>query len=73
MQKHAEKPPKNLELEQLFCASAAHGTGVAGALLAAAERALAARGAAVAFLFVVVGNERAARFYTKVFWSLVWW
>ncbi len=59
---------KDDELYQLYVAREARGTGVAGALIQDAERRLAARGVAVAWLACAIGNERAARFYEKQGW-----
>lgn len=56
------------EVEQVFVDPAAHGSGVAGPLLAAAEERLAAAGHDVVWLAVVVGNARARRFYEKHGW-----
>jgi GNAT superfamily N-acetyltransferase len=56
------------EVEQAFVARAARGTGLASALLAEAERRVAAGGHHVAWLAVVVGNARARRFYEKEGW-----
>lgn len=58
------------ELYQLFVAEAAHGTGVAAALIADAEARLAARGTATCFLTCAIGNARARRFYEKSGWHL---
>lgn len=58
------------ELDQLFVAAAARGTGVAVALIDDAEARLAARGVVTAFLKCAVGNRRAARFYEKRGWHL---
>ncbi|SCB25799.1 Acetyltransferase (GNAT) domain-containing protein [Bradyrhizobium shewense] len=59
---------KGDELYQLFVSPAAHGTGVAAALIADAEARLAARGVGLAWLACAVGNMRAARFYEKSGW-----
>jgi GNAT superfamily N-acetyltransferase len=56
------------EVEQVFVARAARGTGLAAALLAEAERRVAGAGHATAWLAVVVGNARARRFYEKQGW-----
>jgi GNAT superfamily N-acetyltransferase len=56
------------ELEQLFVAEGARGTGVAVALLRHGERAIAAR-FEVAWLAVAAGNARARRFYEKCGWT----
>jgi GNAT superfamily N-acetyltransferase len=58
------------ELDQLFVSPAAHGTGVAAALIADAEARLAARGVELAWLACAIGNHRAARFYEKSGWRL---
>ncbi|MBY8870252.1 GNAT family N-acetyltransferase [Micromonospora sp. PLK6-60] len=55
------------EVEQVYVAGSARGTGVADALLAAAERAVAERFDA-AWLAVAVGNARARRFYARCGW-----
>ena len=57
------------EVEQVFVDPDRHGTGVAGPLLAAAERRVADAGHGVAWLAVVVGNARARRFYEKHGWT----
>jgi GNAT superfamily N-acetyltransferase len=59
---------KGAELYQLFVAAPARGTKVAAALMADAERQLAAGGATTAWLACAIGNERAARFYEKSGW-----
>ena len=59
---------KDDELYQLYVAPAARGTGVAAALIADAERRLAARGVELAWLACAIGNERAARFYEREGW-----
>ena len=56
------------EVEQVFVARSARGTGVAAALLAEAERQVAASGHGEAWLAVVAGNERARRFYERCGW-----
>lgn len=58
------------ELDQLFVAPAGRGRGVAAALVADAERRLAADGVATAWLACAIGNHRAARFYEKCGWHL---
>jgi len=62
---------KGDELDQLFVASAARGSGVAAALTADAELRLAQSGVATAWLACAIGNERAARFYEKRGWRRV--
>jgi GNAT superfamily N-acetyltransferase len=57
------------EIEQVFVATASRGTGTAGALLAEAERQVAAAGHETAWLAVVAGNARARRFYERSGWS----
>ncbi len=57
------------EVEQVFVAPAARGTGLAPELLAEAERRVAAGGHSSAWLAVVVGNARARRFYERQGWS----
>ena len=56
------------EVEQIYVAAAHRGTGVAGALLAEAERRVADSGHRRAWLAVVAGNARARRFYTRSGW-----
>jgi putative acetyltransferase len=56
------------EVEQLFVGPAARGTGLAGVLLAEAERQVASAGYDEAWLAVVAGNARARRFYEKQGW-----
>lgn len=56
------------EVEQVFVARAARGSGLAAELLAEAERRVAAAGHAWAWLAVVVGNARARRFYERHGW-----
>jgi len=59
---------KGDELYQLYVSRPARGSGVAAALIADAERRLAARGVVTAWLACAIGNERAARFYEKQGW-----
>ncbi|GAA1919421.1 GNAT family N-acetyltransferase [Nocardioides hwasunensis] len=56
------------EVEQVFVGRDARGSGVAGMLLAEAERQVAAAGLAVAWLAVVEGNTRARSFYERQGW-----
>ncbi|WP_405431331.1 GNAT family N-acetyltransferase [Micromonospora sp. NBC_00617] len=55
------------EVEQVYVARPARGIGVADALLAAAEQAVAER-FDTAWLAVAVGNTRARRFYARSGW-----
>ena len=61
---------KGEELDQLFVAPEARGSGVAAALIADAEARLAERGVETAWLACAIGNDRAARFYEKSGWRL---
>jgi putative acetyltransferase len=56
------------EVEQVFVARSARGTGLASDLLVEAERRVAAGGHTSAWLAVVVGNARARRFYERQGW-----
>lgn len=62
---------KHDELDHLFVAAEARGSGVARALIDDAERRLAASGVKTAWLACAVGNLRAARFYEKCGWRRV--
>jgi GNAT superfamily N-acetyltransferase len=57
------------EIEQVYVAADHRGTGVAGLLLAEAERCVAAAGHGTAWLAVVDGNVRARRFYERRGWT----
>jgi putative acetyltransferase len=57
------------EVEQVFVAPGARGTGTAADLLAEAERQVAAAGHDEAWLAVVAGNSRARAFYEKHGWA----
>jgi GNAT superfamily N-acetyltransferase len=57
------------EVEQVYVAAAQRGTGVAGRLLAEAERLVAAAGHDRAWLAVAPGNARARRFYQRCGWT----
>jgi len=59
---------KGDELDQLFVAARARGSGVAAVLIADAEARLAERGVETAWLACAIGNERAAKFYEKRGW-----
>ncbi|GIJ54540.1 GNAT family N-acetyltransferase [Virgisporangium aurantiacum] len=56
------------EVEQVYVSGAHRGSGVAGVLLAEAERQVAAAGHGAAWLAVVAGNTRARRFYERQGW-----
>lgn len=57
------------EVEQVFVARAARGSGLAADLLDGAELRVAAQGHPTAWLAVVAGNARARRFYERRGWS----
>lgn len=57
------------EVDQVYVDVAHRGTGVAGTLLAAAARLVAAAGHDRAWLAVVTGNARARRFYEREGWT----
>ncbi|MDX8047954.1 GNAT family N-acetyltransferase [Lentzea sp. BCCO 10_0798] len=57
------------EVEQVYVSADHRGSGVAQALLAAAEQAVAANGHARAWLAVVAGNARARRFHERQGWA----
>ncbi len=57
------------EVEQVYVAAAHRGSGIAGTLLAEAERRVAANGHDRAWLAVVAGNARARRFYERQGWT----
>jgi ribosomal protein S18 acetylase RimI-like enzyme len=59
------------EVDQLYVSADARGSGVAAALLADAERRIAALGGRVAWLACAIGNERAARFYQRNGWRRI--
>ena len=59
------------ELYQFFVASEARGSGVAAALIADAEKSLAAARIEIAWLACAIGNDRAARFYEKHGWRRI--
>ncbi|MFD6065714.1 GNAT family N-acetyltransferase [Amycolatopsis lurida] len=56
------------EVEQVYVSSDHRGSGVAGALLAEAERVVSAGGHSRAWLAVAPGNARARRFYERCGW-----
>jgi GNAT superfamily N-acetyltransferase len=57
------------EIEQVYVAAAHRGSGVARALLTAAEERVRANGHERAWLAVVAGNTRARRFYERSGWT----
>jgi GNAT superfamily N-acetyltransferase len=57
------------EVEQVYVSARHRGTGSAGALLAEAERLVAAHGHDRAWLAVATGNVRARRFYERQGWT----
>jgi predicted cupin superfamily sugar epimerase/ribosomal protein S18 acetylase RimI-like enzyme len=57
------------EVDQVYVGAGHRGTGVAGLLLAEAERLVAAGGHAQAWLAVATGNARARRFYQRQGWT----
>jgi GNAT superfamily N-acetyltransferase len=57
------------EVEQVYVSAGHRGSGVAGLLLAEAERLVAAGGHPRAWLAVVAGNARARRFYERSGWT----
>ena len=57
------------EVEQVYVSAAHRGTGIAGALMAEAERQVRANGNDTAWLAVVAGNARARAFYERVGWQ----
>ncbi|UMP00528.1 N-acetyltransferase [Amycolatopsis sp. EV170708-02-1] len=57
------------EVEQVYVSSDHRGSGVAGALLAEAERLVREGGHARAWLAVAPGNARARRFYERCGWA----
>ncbi len=56
------------EIDQLFVAAEARGTGLANALLAATEAELVRRGIRDAAIQCSAGNDRAHRFYARAGW-----
>jgi GNAT superfamily N-acetyltransferase len=56
------------EVEQVYVGAAHRGSGVAGVLLAEAERVVSGNGFSRAWLAVVAGNSRARRFYERCGW-----
>ncbi len=56
------------EVEQVYVSADHRGSGVAGVLLAEAERLVAGNGHRRAWLAVVAGNGRARRFYERSGW-----
>ncbi|MFJ8909993.1 GNAT family N-acetyltransferase [Amycolatopsis sp. NPDC102389] len=57
------------EVEQVYVSSDHRGSGVAGALLAEAERLVRIGGHSRAWLAVAPGNGRARRFYERCGWA----
>jgi GNAT superfamily N-acetyltransferase len=57
------------EIDQLYVATAARGTGLAAALLSDGEARIAAAGITEARLECARGNDRAARFYAREGWQ----
>lgn len=57
------------ELMQLFVSPEVRGTGAALTLMKDGERRLRTSGVAVAWLACVIGNDRAARFYSRHGWQ----
>jgi ribosomal protein S18 acetylase RimI-like enzyme len=57
------------EVEQVYVSARHRGSGVAGLLLAEAERMVAAGGHERAWLAVAAGNARARRFYQRCGWT----
>lgn len=57
------------EVEQVYVARDHRGSGVAGTLLAEAERQVKANGHDEAWLAVATGNARARRFYERCGWT----
>jgi GNAT superfamily N-acetyltransferase len=56
------------EVEQVYVSSKHRGTGIAGLLLAEAERQVRVAGHSQAWLAVAAGNARARRFYERSGW-----
>ncbi|GAB2459619.1 hypothetical protein GCM10027265_06000 [Jatrophihabitans fulvus] len=61
--------PGTGELHAIYVDPAAWSTGVGRALMAAAVGGLRAHGDRAAILWVLVGNERAERFYSRAGWQ----
>jgi GNAT superfamily N-acetyltransferase len=57
------------EVEQVYVSARHRGTGVAGVLIAEAERQVGANGHDKAWLAVVAGNARARAFYERNGWA----
>ncbi|GAA1585859.1 MULTISPECIES: GNAT family N-acetyltransferase [Kribbella] len=57
------------EVEQVYVGGAHRGSGIAGTLLAEAERQVRANGYDEAWLAVATGNARARRFYQRQGWT----
>jgi GNAT superfamily N-acetyltransferase len=59
---------KGDELDQLYVAAEARGTGAAQALIADGEERVRSTGASLIWLACAIGNNRGARFYEKCGW-----
>jgi GNAT superfamily N-acetyltransferase len=57
------------EVEQVYVSADHRGSGVAGVLIAEAERQVKANGYGEAWLAVATGNKRARRFYERSGWT----
>jgi len=60
---------KGEDIDQLYVAPAARGTGLAATLLANGEARLAAAGVSVGAIACAIGNDRALHFYRKHGWD----
>ena len=60
---------KGEDIDHLYVAPAARGTGLAATLLADGEARLAAAGVAVGAIACAIGNDRALRFYRRHGWE----
>ncbi len=57
------------EVDQFYIPLTARGTGLAGSLMAATEAFMREAGTSRAWLACAIGNDRAARFYTRCGWA----